>query len=1128
MRLAIDMSSFMWTSLLVGKDREGIEVNHNGRDVWVNTAQYGYENLVNMMTAAMRDANATPIDVVMVFEGKDSKRKRCMLDPLYKSGDSRAPEQYIQFNLLKENIKKTFRDLGAIAVSQAYVEGDDVLGYLAKNVEEDLMIATNDNDLVVLNGTNEYGAKVQVRIDGQIGFNKYGPFETKLVTLYKALVGDTSDKIKGVKGFGPAAWLNVNARYEDDGCFELMDLIHRGRRDEVAEIAEQQNCKFLKLIVEHWVDAVKCLKLATIHDEWVNTIDHQLEWEAGVVISTTTDERLKMFRASKRLVTAETYDKALAFLKEKLKDSATPSFDIETSTPDESDEWLAAQGDPEGVDQLGSVLTGFSITFGQNLQYTYYVPVDHYNTDNVSMVQARQMIECLFGKPLAIQNTMFELTVLYQAEDEDGTKWCDAWAQYGERGFIPHIRDTKIEASYVDENQKNGLKQRSAMHLGYQQVDYNTTVTKTGRRIDLYPGGRVLGVDRDPEGIEGVESPNDILTKKYKMRELPATEVFDYGADDTITTAALHNFYKFHMQLDHHWSVYLDVELGACYLHAKSFLDGITYDMAKGKVLEGHDKGVYAEAWATLRTYLLANGWDGTIPPVYTENISVAEMKEAYKIVKGIDDDEPDEDDEEAADVPVVKDAFLTSRVRTPAKLIALLKDMGEEHYAAMLEICLSGGHVQFTEYVQRHFTGEPKFKASNKQMVKLLYEVMKLPIVVRNKPTAKMKAAGIKQGNPKGDAKALAYALRDGPNEIKPVLEAIKLMQMVRTRDSLYYSKYPYFVHWKTGRIHPTHNQCGTNTRRASEAKPNKQQLPKHQKIEGQPARFRETILPHKKNAVVVSMDFESQELRIIADYSQDQNMLACFVGDNLKDMHALTGVGILMKKFPKDGWSYEVFMEAIKDEGNLRYKTAKQYRSTGKTVNFATEYGAMAEKISITLLVDEDEAQTYIDAKEEAFPQVVEWKENVIKEAKLAGTVRTKLGAVRHLAALFSSDDRFTASKAERQSVNFKVQGSAAEMTKKAEARMWEAGVFSDYDAVCYGPVHDEVVASCIIDDLFEFIPKMHACMVGAYADMQVPIGSSISFGPSFGVQIEIGNRPTREAIQAGLDKFYEMEVA
>ena len=118
-------------------------------------------------------------------------------------------------------------------------------------------------------------------------------------------------------------------------------------------------------------------------------------------------------------------------------------------------------------------------------------------------------------------------------------------------------------------------------------------------------------------------------------------------------------------------------------------------------------------------------------------------------------------------------------------------------------------------------FDGEPKFKFSNKQMCKLLYEVMGLPIRVRGKPTAKMKLAGHFEGNPKADDLALLYARRDGTEEQGIILEAIKLIKMVSTRQSLYYSKYPYFIHWKTGKIHSSHRQCATNTRRAASAKP-------------------------------------------------------------------------------------------------------------------------------------------------------------------------------------------------------------------------------------------------------------------------------------------------------------------
>ena len=134
----------------------------------------------------------------------------------------------------------------------------------------------------------------------------------------------------------------------------------------------------------------------------------------------------------------------------------------------------------------------------------------------------------------------------------------------------------------------------------------------------------------------------------------------------------------------------------------------------------------------------------------------------------------------------------------------------------------------------------------------------------------------------------------------------------------------------------------------------------------------------------------------------------------------------------------------------------------------------------------------------------------------------MRSKLGAVRHLADLLNSDDRFTASKAERQAVNYKVQGSSAEMTKLAEGRMWRQNLTYDFDAVCLGPIHDETVFSVAVSDLVPFLKRGHACMVAQYADMTVPIESSISFGPSFGVQIEIGNQPTEEAAAKGLQEM------
>lgn len=148
------------------------------------------------------------------------------------------------------------------------------------------------------------------------------------------------------------------------------------------------------------------------------------------------------------------------------------------------------------------------------------------------------------------------------------------------------------------------------------------------------------------------------------------------------------------------------------------------------------------------------------------------------------------------------------------------------------------------------------------------------------------------------------------------------------------------------------------------------------------------------------------------------------------------------------------------------------------------------------------------------------------MVDEAKTYGFVRTKLGAVRHLANLLNSDDRYISSKAERQAVNVKIQGSSAEMTKKAEGRMWREGLVYNFDAVCFGPIHDETVFSVAISDLVPFLKAGHACMVKPYADMQVPIESSISFGPSFGVQFEASSDPVGSGMLKALKDYMEYE--
>jgi DNA polymerase I-like protein with 3'-5' exonuclease and polymerase domains/5'-3' exonuclease len=1125
MRIAFDGASFLWTALRGGKDKEhGQEVTHGDKKVWVNSAQFGYDHAMNMMLRVMESEGLTPHRCILVFEGLHSKKRRQAIEPTYKAnrdGD-KPPEAYIEYDKAIKLVEQAWLDVGACSMRQPFVEGDDTLGYLAKHSEDDLLVATYDNDLLALAGVNEQGKQVRVWVDDKIDTNKYGDFPLPLVTLYKSLVGDANDNIKGCVGFGVKTWETFAVTYGDEGLWALLKMLEAGTLGDLH--LQREEDKAIRLICEQEAQVMRSYQLAKIHPEWVNTRNKALEIRAGMVKLETieTDGRLSKWAGKSWLVDANNFANRAEHCRSWFKHSPFVALDIETSTPAESDEWLANQvpPNPDGVDVLGSELTGLSLTYGDNLQYTVYISVNHAETANVSSEEVRKLVADIPGDTV-IQNMGFELTVLYQ-------EWSAAQEDNGYHGFLPRVLDTKLEASYVNENIKNGLKGRSLHHLGYKQQEYKDVCRFTGPVDELRPGGRLIktvsprvyynandaeiseeqatALDAAGEFATYVE---EVQTREYKMRELPATHVFGYGCDDTICTASLHNHYRLVMELEHAWQTYLDVEIDAAYMSAVSFLQGTDFSAAKMRELEELDNVTYSEAWATLRNYLMSKGWAGSICPEFGVDSKPADFKLAYQIVTGKE---------------------LDTKARNADKLAALMAAEGEDTLSALLLGCYKQppdgpGWVAFNTFVQRHFKGEPVFNgASPIQKQRLLYEVMGLPIRIRNKPTDEMKAAGIREGSPKTDVLAIEWAKKfDAKPEDKPVLEAIKLMQMVETRRSLYYNKYPGFLHWKTGKLHSSLNQCEANTRRSSESTPNKQQLPKNLKIEGQPPRFREVIVPHHANAVIVSLDEDGQELRVIADYSKDPGMVACYVGDNKKKMHSMTGVGIAAWKFKQAEWSYEVFEAARKDHEHPLHSAAKECYALGKKVNFTTEYGAMAKKVAETLIIDEAEAQVFVDAKEKAFPVAAAWKDEVIREARNFGFVRTKMGAVRHLRDALNSMDGYEASKAERQAVNFLVQSGAAEQTKRAYGSAWKRGLAFKYDCVFIGPIHDEVVWSVAIKDLLPFLVEMHACMVQPYGGMTIPIVSSISFGPNFGEQVEVDG-PTAEAVARGLE---ELEV-
>ncbi len=1106
-RIFVDMANVMKRSLFVGKDTEnGVEVPDPAnpeKKVWVNGWQYGFENTLTLLHSALTKYGFTPKDLVMVFEGRSATAVRARKVKDYSKGRSRRPDKvYTELGMLKGEVQKFFLDLGAASVTQDYVEADDILAYLAKHSEDPCLIYTHDGDLMRLVGPNQKGALVSVGNNDVLNKNPFGPFSFDLITIYKALVGDAGDGIKGARGFGDAAFLKVLGIYGEEGLRQIEELI---QKQEIYQLQENvAECSVLKRLVEDDKGVYDSYKLATLYAGEVDTMQNPLQWTYGMVRDRRPDDdrRFLKWYGTRTLVHAANFKAEVA----RAADLLTPfvALDLETSTPEESDSWVEDNKKREGdirVDVIGSEIVGMGLTLGDNLQHTWYFTYQHEDEPGIEQLTEEQIAEAIekicAGKQTVCHNAQgFELPVI-------AGHFQERWKDNGWGGLLPNVLCSKILASYVDENKSSGLKPSAKLYLNYDQQTYEETTTLEGPVGSLPEGGKRTSV------VEYLEEPDEegnpvplVERRQYKMHELTASHVFLYGTDDTIVTAALFNHWQLRTQLEGTWKVYLEVEQLPMYLTADAYRKGVPISLEYMRQIEEEDDKAFDAAWTTLRQYLTDNGWEGTACPTFEEELTPAKVKEAFLIVTGRE---------------------LQTQVRKIEKLCALIREAGQDTLAELIETRHSGGAADnLNRYVKLHFKGEPEFNAdSPKQMQKLLYEVMGLPIRIRNKPTANMRAAGIREGTPKTDDLAIESALHyDKDTCDVEVLKAIQTMKTVQTRRKLFYGPYKHLPHWRTGLVHASFNQCATVTRRYSCSGPNLQQLPKN--TDG--GRFRRVILPHKKNAVVVSLDFNGQELRLAADYSQDENMLSCYVGDNLKDLHSLTAIGASERVWGAMV-AYEDFLEMLSSSDKAVKARAKLLRDLAKTVNFAEQYGAMALKLSQTLMVSEEEAQVFLDAKKAAFPGVDEWKDRVIEESKEVGYATTKLGARRHLREALTGDDFMAANKAERQGPNFKIQGSGAEMTKLAMKRMWERKIPFRFDCVFIGPVHDEVVWSVDLKDLKSFIKDLHWCMTQNYADMEVPVVSSISFGPNFGQQIEIGELPTDEAIDAGLQKYFEL---
>lgn len=1162
MRLLLDMNSILNAALLGGTDQDDgrTVIDENGRKHQVNSAQYGVDKFFATIDQLCIEFEVAPRQMIVVPDGKNAKLRRQAFLPSYKEGRSKIPEVSEQLNLARDICTQAMLDLGAHVVQQQGFEADDVIGYLCKVLRnEPNVVITSDGDLTVLVDSNTHVWRL-----GKMNENPYGPFPHKYITLYKALVGDTSDKIPGAKGFGDVAWCDLVRIFGVDSLEEFQRMIVEGCLHELKD--NVGDLKSLQKVLDNKDMVTTSWRVASLFIDEINTMDRPLEVRAGMVKQWGAEgfqaPELRRFYGTKTLVTAKNYAGVKERFAHVVGTSTFVSLDIETSSSEESDEWLESvkkATDSDRIDVLGHELTGMSLTFGDNTQHTVYMSVDHADTDNITVDQCREMCELIPSDKMhtVIQNRQFEFSVLYRT-------WGEKWKDNGWYGMVPNAIDTKVGASYTDENLKKGLKERSLHHLGYKQATYEETTQKSGP-VGTLTGGRVVkkayqkevapavlsevveelvpeSIDPDTGEITeafvsrsggGVITPavvEEWETREYKMNELTGLEVVDYGCDDTICTAALHSHYKLVMDMENTWGVYLEVETLPEYLTSLAFVQGIKIAPQTLREMEEHDDETYNAAWNTLREYLMVKGWEGTACPEFGDSIEPADAKIA---------------------VSVLLDGEFTTRKR---KLEGIAFDIREQFpdngiTDLLAEVIAKNDVNALNSLVKQHFTGEPKINfGSPKQIQQLFYKTLGITPRIVNKLTDNQRndevmVSAFKKRRQQKDGKVVeftpqehdalisksstddtavdtALALDDLTDEVKKVLRAYKDIKEVQTRRNLFYKTYKAIPHWRDGRIHPSLNQAQAVTRRYSASSPNVQQLPS----KGDGAKFREVLLPHHRDAVVASIDWSGQELRLGAELSGDEAMTSCYVGDNLRDMHSLAAIAAAPYMWGQ-AVSYAEFQAMRKSADPAIAAKAKKLRDDAKTVGFASQYGAMAPKIAETMMCEESIAQTFLDARDEAFPGIGAWSKSVQAQAYELGYAQTMMGARRHLAKALSNENKWERASAERQVGNFWIQSSGAEMAKLAMARVWQSGIVTGkYDAVFLCPIHDELVFSVHKDQAAEFIAEAHACMVAQYSTMKIPLESSIAIGKTFACDVDIGTVPDAEVIKKAIAKLFQ----
>ena len=272
------------------------------------------------------------------------------------------------------------------------------------------------------------------------------------------------------------------------------------------------------------------------------------------------------------------------------------------------------------------------------------------------------------------------------------------------------------------------------------------------------------------------------------------------------------------------------------------------------------------------------------------------------------------------------------------------------------------------------------------------------------------------------------------------PLVDKILELRGIRKLLSTYVNALPALINPTTGRIHTTYNQTVTATGRLSSTNPNLQNIPVRTD-DGK--EIRRAFIPADGN-VFFSADYSQIELRLVADLSHDKTMLDAFA--NGHDIHAITAARIYHKPLE----------QVTGDE-----------RRKAKTANFGILYGISAFGLAQRLNIPRDEAKMLIEGYYATFPQVRDYIDRSIAQAREKGYVTTIYGRRRMLPDI-NSRNAVVRGFSERNAINAPIQGTAADVIKLAMVRIFKRFNDEGIQSKMILQVHDELNFDVIPDEL------------------------------------------------------------